>query len=168
MGGSSYDEDVLAERIIAQLVDGVIMVVLALVLIFGAFGLVTGAEAQSTGDGLVGGIGVGAFFVALLSGFAYSAGLEHYWDGQTVGKKLMDIRVRDASGGRASAVQTAVRNVPAIINLGLLSVIAALLAIAVTDRNQRIFDAFASTVVVADGADLGGAGGRQDAGRTQF
>lgn len=59
-----------------------------------------------------------------------------------------DIRVVDENGSEASVGQAFVRNLPAIFNLGVLSLLVALAMMASTDRRQRLFDTLAGTVVV--------------------
>ncbi|NHN43479.1 RDD family protein [Halorubellus sp. JP-L1] len=145
--------DVFGERIVAQIVDGIIQVVLAFGLLIGLTG-VAGAAAEAS-ESVASGIGLFGLLVAFAAMFFYNAGLEYYWDGQTVGKRLMGIKVVDESGDAASFGQTIVRNIPAVFNLGIFSVFAALLTMALSDKTQRIFDVLASTIVVekASGAE---------------
>jgi uncharacterized RDD family membrane protein YckC len=77
----------------------------------------------------------------------YQIVLEWYWRGQTVGKRLLRIRVTDVSGLRLRFGQIAVRNLlravdvlPAFYMLGGLSC-------AVNKKSQRLGDIAANTVV---------------------
>ncbi|MFW6437322.1 MAG: RDD family protein [Halococcoides sp.] len=74
--------------------------------------------------------------------------LEWAWNGQTVGKKLVGIRVRDRfSAGPAGPGQVFVRNLPAVLVFSWLSIVVGLAAIAISNQNQRLFDQAASTIV---------------------
>jgi len=138
--------DVLGARAVAQIVDGIIQMILMVALLVGIGGVA--GVASSTSESLATGFGIVALLVAFAALFFYNAGLEYYWDGQTVGKRLMGIQVLDESGNPASFGQAIVRNIPAIFNLGIFSLIAALISMETSDKKQRIFDAFANTIVV--------------------
>ena len=82
-----------------------------------------------------------------LLSFAYSITLEWYWNGQTVGKRLLRLRVVDARGLRLTFAQVAVRNLlrtfdalPAFYAVGGI-------AAWISPRGQRLGDLAADTVV---------------------
>ncbi|MBN2713808.1 MAG: septum formation protein Maf [Planctomycetes bacterium] len=75
--------------------------------------------------------------------------------GATIGKMIFGIRVRNAAGGKPSAMQCFLRNIARFIDfipvaLGNFSLfyLVALLAVSVTRRRQRVGDIFAQTVVL--------------------
>ena len=78
----------------------------------------------------------------------YSIGFEWAWHGQTLGKRVLSIRVMDANGLRLQASQIAVRNlmraVDSLPGLYLVGGISALLS----KRHQRLGDMVANTIVV--------------------
>lgn len=99
-------------------------------------------------------LGGGTWVLAalVLAGFTiyygYFAIFEAVWNGQTPGKRVIGLRVIDVSGRPVSTHAAILRNVvriadqmPGIYALGILSVL-------LTDRNQRLGDLAAGTVVV--------------------
>jgi uncharacterized RDD family membrane protein YckC len=93
-----------------------------------------------------------AFAVAVILGFllyyGYYAAFEALWNGQTPGKRWIGLRVITTSGRPIGAFDALLRNVvrivdqvPGIYTVGLLSVF-------FTERNQRLGDLAADTVVV--------------------
>jgi len=137
----NYDVNVVGGRIVAQLIDGLLLLIIAsgLILLGGGFA----SEVQS--------LSLLVILSLFLSPLVYNAGMEAYWDGQTVGKKVMNIKVLSVTGTEAGLGKSIVRNLPAVFSLGLFSILAALLCMALSDRKQRLFDHLAGTVVVRDG-----------------
>lgn len=148
-----YDVDVIGERIGAAIIDNILTSILmvGILMVFlipvGALGSAGGSAGSVAGVMIILG-----FLAAFGSIYAYNAGLEAYWNGQTVGKRLLDIKVLSSDGTEASLGQTILRNIPLVFNLGIFSLIAALLLMATTDRKQRMFDSIADTVVVREGS----------------
>lgn len=135
-----YDVDVVGARCIAQIVDGIcIFAALIAVVVLGG-GLASEA----------GGLSPLLVLVVFLLPIGYNAGLETYWDGQTVGKKLMNVKVLAENGSEAGPGKAIVRNLPAVFSFGIFSVLVAFVSMAMTDRKQRLFDILAGTVVVKD------------------
>ena len=124
------DTNVVGARIGAQIVDIVVMFVQILLVSM-----------------LLGG-GRGAVFLSFLTLPLYGGLLEGYWNGQTLGKKALGIRVVDERGPDATVSQAFVRNIPAVVIPGWLMYLVALASMAMTDRRQRVFDQVAGTVVV--------------------
>lgn len=140
----TVDTDVVGARAIAQIVD--------YVCVFGAMLLFVLSWAYVWIEVLGQSAPESPVLVAVLSiGFCYNVLTEELWNGQTVGKRLVDIRVRSDRGGRASLQQIALRNLPALIWANGLIYLVGLLAVAVDDREQRLFDKVAGTVVVDTG-----------------
>jgi uncharacterized RDD family membrane protein YckC len=78
----------------------------------------------------------------------YCAVLEWLWRGQTVGKKLLGLRVVEASGLKLEPSQVAVRNLMRFIDfLPGLYLLGAILCV-MNARRQRLGDLVAGTVVV--------------------
>ena len=131
--------DVVGSRIGAQIVDLVLMFVQVMVFTVGLAFLVR-PESESAVRGFVG--------LAFLTLPLYGGLLEGFWNGQTVGKRLLGIKVVDRRGDEASVGQALVRNLPAVILFSWLTSAVALAAIAIDDRHQRVFDVVAGTYVV--------------------
>ncbi|GAB3691686.1 hypothetical protein GCM10028857_29370 [Salinarchaeum chitinilyticum] len=135
-GSAGYRTDVVGSRAVAQVVDWIV----AIVVTFGVALLLLETGVQPTR---------GAFgLIAGTSAFLYNALLEGFWGGQTVGKRLVGIRVRGQRGSDVSVGQAFIRNIPAIVSPGLLLYLVALLSIAMDDKKRRVFDHAAGTIVV--------------------
>lgn len=132
---SSYgpgDTDVIGARIVAQIVDFVAILVLGF-----ALGVGVGMALRSEAGVFIGFIGATLAYGTILEG-AY---------GKTLGKMLMNIRVVDRNGDEIGYAKAFVRNIPALFG-GWLTWIVGIAAIAISDRDQRLFDQLAETYVV--------------------
>jgi uncharacterized RDD family membrane protein YckC len=135
--------DILGKRVGAALVDAGIILVL-LILIASLFGDDKVSDwslwAETQGRPRV------AF---LLLTFAYFAGTELVW-GQTLGKRLLGLRVVRADGSRAEAGPILIRNLVRLIDwLPAFYVVGAAAVFATGERRQRLGDLAAGTRVVA-------------------
>lgn len=139
-GPDRGDTDVVGSRIGAQVVDTVLMVAL---LYLGYAVADAAAPADYRGTAAVG-LLLGAV-AALLYGFL----LEGYWDGYTVGKRAFGIRVVTETGGRCGYRAAFVRNLLELVD-GILYYLVGFVAMALSDRRQRVGDRVAGTVVVRD------------------
>jgi uncharacterized RDD family membrane protein YckC len=106
---------------------------------FGATGAVAGAGTWAL---------AGLVLLAFLLYYGYYAAFEMLWNGQTPGKRVIRLRVITTSGRPISAYDALLRNLlrivdqlPGIYTVGLLSIF-------ITERNQRLGDLAADTVVV--------------------
>jgi uncharacterized RDD family membrane protein YckC len=127
--------DVVFKRIAAFLIDAILFSV-----VFGVFSNIVATISETLGL-LVGGLSIVLFF-------AYFIYFEAEY-GQTFGKMVMDIMVVTEDGNpieyRESAIRTLLRLIDAIPHP---LYIVGLIAIYLTDRNQRLGDLLADTVVV--------------------
>lgn len=132
--------DVVGARIGAQVVDVILQFVrlLAVALALAALAGPTATEGEVRAIALL----------ALLTLPLYGGLLEGLWNGQTVGKRLVDVRVVDRDGRTPSVGQALVRNVPAVVLFSWATTAVALAAIATDDRRQRLFDRPLGTYVV--------------------
>lgn len=154
---------VVVERIVAELVDlvvtfaAVVAVASVGLLAVGGLGAVTGAATGggnlAAGLGLVGIVLVG--LVALVISVGYNVILEVAWDGQTVGKRLLGIKVVETDGSAPGVVPVVIRNLPAVFAAVVGAVLVyplilpvGLAAIFLSEEDQRVFDVFAGTFVV--------------------
>lgn len=130
--------DVVGARILAQVVDVVAMTI-QLIVVGLLFGIAIGANDPRPG-----------VFFALLTLPLYGTILEGYFDGKTIGKMLVGIKVVKVNGQPCDPVAAFVRNVPAFVAPGWLAYLVALASMAASDRRQRVFDRIAETAVVRD------------------
>jgi len=137
-------------RFLALAIDSVLQafVVIVLIAVTLALFVVSPALAQQSGTWLVA--------VLVLAGFAlyygYFAAFETWWSGQTPGKRAVGIRVIVATGRPLGAVDAVLRNVLRIVDQLPFMYAVGLVSIFVTERNQRLGDLAAGTVVIHDRA----------------
>lgn len=138
--------DVLGRRIGAGLID--LFVVFVLMIVLGAL-----IGESRAGDGTVGVRleGLSALVWAALALSYY--GVAEALTGQTIGKRLLGVRVARLDGSEASAGAIAVRTLLRLID-GIFFYLVGLVAVLATgERRQRLGDLAAGTTVVA--ADRG-------------
>lgn len=137
--------DVLGKRIVAQILDLIAISFFSFIAAF-FIGFISGLV--SPGSELSGVATAFIYLAMFCILFAYNIGLEGYWNGQTLGKKLIGIKVVKENGDEIDWGSAIVRNIPGIFSFGALAYLVALLSIAMTDHRQRLFDTLANTVVV--------------------
>jgi uncharacterized RDD family membrane protein YckC len=136
----------IGSRFLALCLDTLLQIAVFLVLLL--------AGLATTSVAAVLRVNAGTWVVALLvlAGFilyyGYFAIFEALWNGQTPGKRIIGLRVMDAAGRPVGTYEAILRNVvriadqmPGIYAIGILSVL-------LTERNQRLGDLAAGTVVV--------------------
>ena len=130
----------LGERIAARLIDfGLFFVIfIILILVLGMNGLMKGNNAFSYIPIIV--YAVGFVFYDLLC--------EIFMNGQSVGKRLLRIKVISLDGAQPSIGQYLIRWVFRIIDFALTQWLAALIAVAITENKQRIGDIVAGTTLI--------------------
>ena len=84
---------------------------------------------------------------AFLIQVGYYVSQEYWWRGQTIGKKLLSLRVITTSGGGVSFRSVLIRSLTAIVEVGYFPLIAGFVSF-VSPRGQRIGDSIASCYVV--------------------
>ena len=78
----------------------------------------------------------------------YAATLEWFWRGQTVGKRLLRLRVVDENGLRLQFSQVAIRNLLRVVDvLPVMYVVGGIVCI-ISQKSQRIGDFVANTLVI--------------------
>ena len=144
--------DVFPERIVAQIIDNLITAFAVFSILVSTFSLTYLGFGSIAGKTAPGGLLLIGIILAFTLGTIYQAFFEYYWNGQTVGKKLLDIQVVKQDGGRIGLKEAAMRNLPSLVIVHLLFAIilysAAIVSIKSTEKRQRIFDRVAGTVVV--------------------
>ena len=126
-------------RILAYLID-----VLMFVLIFLLFVLANLFIGKLASDILVG-IGVLVYFILYVF---YDLLCEIFMNGQSVGKRVMKIKVISLDGGRPSVSQYTLRWLFRIVDFLLTSNLCALISVAVSEKSQRVGDMVAGTVLI--------------------
>jgi uncharacterized RDD family membrane protein YckC len=135
--------DVLGRRIGAAVID-IAIVVLIVLLVGGIIGNDTSADAPDSAR-----FGSLDRLVIVVLVFAYYFVTEAFWNGQTIGKKVLDIRVERVTGGLAGPGPIFLRTLLRVVD-GLLLYLVGLIAVLATgERRQRLGDMAAKTRVVS-------------------
>ncbi|MBC8753818.1 RDD family protein [Kordia sp. YSTF-M3] len=92
---------------------------------------------------------ISVFVLALFPFIFYTLVLESIFEGQTIGKKAMKIRVVKIDGYQASFVDYLIRWFFRIIDLNMLSGFIALISVIVSEKAQRLGDMTAGTAVIS-------------------
>lgn len=135
----------LGERIAARLIDLALFLVLYILIMIGS--VVTDLSIGSSSGAnevfiLVVLILIGASFVF------YDLLFEIFMNGQSIGKKLMKIKVISLDGGQASMGQYMIRWLFRLVDFSLSAGLGGLICVAVTDKKQRIGDIVAGTILI--------------------
>ncbi|MFT4203814.1 MAG: RDD family protein [Chitinophagaceae bacterium] len=131
----------IGDRVLATLIDGLIVAAYYFIILF-LFG--TMASYYNGGDN-GGWIMLIIFMLPLMF---YNLACEIWMDGQTFGKRAMKIRVMGMKGGSASYAQYFVRWLMRLVDIYIGWGVAAFVCVIATDKNQRLGDLAAGTIVV--------------------
>lgn len=133
----------LGNRILAYLIDYVILIILGLVMIIPAVFLI----ASQTEIGNVIGIVLASLYGVIF--LFYTLILEIYFNGQTFGKKIMKIKVIREDGGSPTIGNYIIRWLLRLVDIQLMSGVVAIISIAVSQKEQRLGDMAAGTLVIS-------------------
>lgn len=136
----------IGSRVWAYLIDAGVMLVLIFALSFFAGVLSSVSLGLST---LV------ALLSLLLVLFGYHIAMEAFWNGQTLGKKALGIRVKMADGSPITHGAAFMRNVMRVADWLPSFYTVGLCAIFFTDKCQRLGDLVATTIVVHERRNVG-------------
>lgn len=128
-----------SSRFLAWLID----VLCIAALVAAAVSLIEGFALVA--EDLAGAVLIASYF---LISIGYGIATEWWWRGQTVGKKLFQLRVIDAHGLRLQPAQIVIRNLLRFIDSLPAFYLVGGLACMITNRCQRLGDLAAGTVVV--------------------
>jgi len=130
-----YEIGGLGERILARIIDYAIFIPLILIAVIMASAL----------DGTA----LGIYAIAAYSLFVfYDLICEVFFNGQSLGKHVMKIRVISLDGARPSFGQYIMRWLFRLIDFGVTGGLGALISAAVTENGQRIGDLVAGTALI--------------------
>jgi len=132
-----YEVADLGERVLGRLTDIGIAIGMALILVFFA-SLTSWNEV----------FGIGLIIVYAFLFVFYDLICELYFNGQSVGKRVMKIKVISIDGSRPSFGQYIIRWLFRIVDFSIGSGIVALIAVAVSDKKQRVGDMVAGTTLI--------------------
>ncbi len=92
---------------------------------------------------------IATYLIFYLPVIFYTLIFETLLDGQTLGKRIMKIKVVKIDGYQASLADYVVRWFFRIVDLNMMTGVVALIAIVTSDKNQRLGDMTAGTAVIA-------------------
>jgi uncharacterized RDD family membrane protein YckC len=146
------DTDVVWKRVGAQIIDNIAAFFLSTIPLLGFFAAGFGVESVS--EPLGGGLILIGIILFIGVNFGFEAFLEYWWKGRSLGKRAVGIKVVKEDGSEIEAREAVIRNIPVlgfvIPYFGILAYPVALMAIASSNKRQRLFDRVADTVVVED------------------
>jgi uncharacterized RDD family membrane protein YckC len=134
-----YEIAGLGERMVAYIID------FAIFFLIGILCLISGAIVLGRDSGFTSGVFVVIFLVLYVF---YDLVCEIFMNGQSIGKRVMKIKVISLDGGQASVGQYLLRWLFRIIDFGVTSAACAVISIAVTKKSQRVGDIVAGTTLV--------------------
>ncbi len=128
----------LGERILAYLIDGILILGYVVLVSF----LLEQLQVTDRGWGLV--------MITGLPPFLYFLIWETFWNGQSPGKKAMDIRVVKLDGTRAGFPDFLIRWILRVVDISLTSGSVAVVCILINGKGQRLGDLAAGTTVISE------------------
>jgi uncharacterized RDD family membrane protein YckC len=134
-----YEIAGVGPRILARILDSLMFFI-----IIGAVALTISLTIGNF-DGI--GVGIMVVIFGLLYVF-YDLLCEIFMNGQSVGKKVMKIKVISLDGGRPSVGQYMLRWLFRIVDFSFTGGLCALISAAVSEKNQRVGDMVAGTVLI--------------------
>lgn len=132
-----YEIAGVGPRILARILDGLLFFVIVMAAVIA--GIISHLEE-------VGGIVAIVIFVVLY--VFYDLLCEIFMNGQSIGKKIMKIKVISLDGGRPSVGQYMLRWLFRIVDFSLTGGLCALISAAVSEKNQRVGDMVAGTALI--------------------
>jgi len=140
-----YEVADLGERIVARIIDfGIFILIL---IAFGVVAAINGTLVSK--QNLLGYIIIGLYISWIISFVFYDLICEVFLNGQSVGKRIMKIKVISLDGARPSLGQYVIRWLFRIVDFLITLQLAGLIAVILTKNKQRIGDLAAGTTLVS-------------------
>lgn len=136
----------VGERILAYIIDLVIKIAYSVVifqLVLDGFGILDNLDNMDQWSKIA------VILIFFLPVIFYSLIFESIMDGQTIGKRIMKIKVVKIDGYQASLSDFLVRWFFRIIDINMMSGVIALIAIITSSKSQRLGDMTAGTAVIS-------------------
>lgn len=131
-----YDLASLGERMLAYLLDSLIILAYIILLALVVFNLYSTSGSEQV------------YLLLALPVAFYSLLSEIFMNGQSVGKKVLKIKVISLDGGNPSFGQYLLRWILRLLDISMTSGLGAIISIAVTEKAQRIGDLVAGTTLI--------------------
>ena len=144
----SYRPAPIFDRILAWVLDVILYVIYIVVFMWLWGGVFPTEIIENLNAGWV------PLLAILLPYFIYFPVLETLWNGRTVGKKLVGIRVTRIDGTRASLGSYLIRWLFRFFEISATGGVVAILTILINGRGQRLGDLVAGTCVISETSDM--------------
>lgn len=138
----------VGDRILATLLDFAIVVAYYFIILF-VFGIYSSGFRSSNTFSVV------LMFLLFSPLMFYNLAFEIWMNGQTLGKKVLHIRVMDMKGGSPTISQYFIRWLLRLVDIALDYGIVAFIAVIATEKSQRLGDLAAGTIVVKTNVKTG-------------
>ncbi len=135
-----YELASVGDRIVAGLIDYAIITAYCIIMV----ALFFGSLSLNINDI----VSIIIFFLLYMPVIFYSLLSEILMNGQTVGKRVMKIKVISLTGNQPSISQYLIRWLFRLIDLWISSYLLAIIMIAVTEKHQRLGDLVANTTLI--------------------
>lgn len=140
----------LGSRAVAFMIDQFIMGVFSFVLFMSLFFIFESQLIQINMDQLFLWIIAGAILFAFIFEWSYYILQEFFWNGKTIGKKIVGIRVIQDNGHRITFLSSIIRNLMRLIDNLPSGYLAGMILIFFHAEKKRLGDLTAGTIVVHD------------------
>lgn len=140
---------VVGRRVLAIIIDGILLAIVGGILSLpsGLAGLAAGDDGSGAAGGIASALGGVASLISLVIFFVYYTFMEGRY-GQTLGKMALGIRViREDTGRPPGFGGAALRTLLRIVD-GIALYLVGFIVVQVSDKNQRLGDMVAKTLVV--------------------
>ncbi|WP_345953531.1 RDD family protein [Mucilaginibacter sp. PAMB04168] len=135
-----YEVASLGDRILARLVDIALFIIIMIMLVI----IAIASNYKTLGDVVIG-LVIGTYFTLYVF---YDLACEIFLNGQSIGKRVMKIKVVSLDGAQPSIGQYLLRWLFRIVDFSLTSDLCALITVAVSDKKQRVGDIVANTTLI--------------------
>lgn len=145
-----FDIAGIGSRLIAAIVDQLILTFSAVVLFFGLAALGTVASSRSSGRSMDD-AAIGLIFALLFVVWnGYFVFFEWVWSGQTPGKRLTGLRVIRDGGSPIGLAESAIRNIVRMVDFLPFYYVIGVVTMLLNRRSKRLGDLAAGTIVVKE------------------
>lgn len=134
-----YDLASLGERIVGYLIDSLVIIAYFVVLVFISLSLVGSRFIYHY---------TWIPFIFYVPIYFYTLAFEVFMNGQTIGKKVMKIKVISIDGAKPTLGQYLIRWIFRIVDISLSFFLCGIICIAASERKQRVGDMVAGTAVI--------------------
>ena len=132
----------IGERILAFLIDGLILIAYWIIAIF----LYASLDVDTNDDWEI----ISFIMILGLPVFLYHLLFETFWDGRSLGKSAMKLRVVKLDGSKPGFGSYFVRWIMRIVDISLMSGAVAAVTILFNEKGQRLGDMAAGTTVISE------------------